>query len=453
MRQAAVQLPQLPVVAGPPVDGFGRPCRGWAPTAAQAADVRALLDQALAARQSAVLAAAVVHAVLRGWDDTALAQWLCAALADRGLGASPVAWAVADIATTVGQVEPDRRAVPWAVAAALVSDACDAAPRSALAVQTACWAAGPRGLALIAAYKASQLATVSGAVPVAAVAPVQDDAGHAARRLAWAAQLPLWADRRDETKARAFVEPKFRAHLLQGGIDGAQKAVCRGLDVGIPHELIAQSLVLAAADRLWRCDPQPDTDPHAAVGRADAETVFVLAASVRQLRGRVDPQAWLDLLLFATGQVAALAVLDVPASAVPALPEPAALHQTWDHGPEIAKVIGYLNKGCGQEAVAVLRAYFLLALPEQPLCAQLREAVLADRRSHWADQARGIALGHAAIDEFMAAAGHPHRELILAAALVSLCVPMPARSSLALAEAAWQRRHLGVVLPAPGLGQ
>ncbi len=450
MASTATSLLPLPTEPSPVSDALGQPVPGWAPDAAQAADTASLLDQAWTPRQPGVLSAAVVHAVASGWDDPQLARWLAAKLADHSLAGSAVGWLVADVAQGAHQGEPQRRAVPWAVAASLVSEAA-AGPIGLFAgpvsLAAACARPGPRGTALITAHKATLLAHVTGqAAPGghdAVAATALDDMAHAKRRAVWVDRLAQWADCRDETKARAFVEPKFRVHLLQGGIDGAQRAVCRGLDVGIPHELIAQSLILAAAERLWRCDPQGDADPAVIHGRADLEAVFLLCASVRQLRGRIDTASWLDLLLFATGQVAGLAPLDLPEAQRPALPEPAALHQTWDHGPEIAKIVGHLHAGRGIQAVAVLRAYFLLALPEQPLCAQLREAMLADRRADTLAAARGMAMGLAAIDEFMAAAGHPHRELILAAATASLCAPLPQRTSLQLAEAAWQRRHIG----------
>jgi hypothetical protein len=319
----------------------------------------------------------------------------------------------------------------------------------------ACQQPGDGGVAAIAVAKIADLLDVAGEQGLASAlaATARDLAscpqqtawtrGHQARLQTLSARLQACATLRDDDKAKAFAEPKFRVHLLDAPVDQTLKAVLRAAEVGVPHELLAMATVLAAAERLLRLDRHNDHDSSLAEGYADGVQLLMLASAVRQLRPLVPPADWLGLLLFAAGLVSASAVLDLPPAERSPLPEPAALHQTWDHGPEIAKVITHLHAGRGEQAIAVLRAYFLLVLPEQPLCTQLREAAMADRCGEAVEQARAMSLMAAAVDEFQAASASPHRELILAAVLRTLAAAPPPRRTLAVVESAWMRRESG----------
>lgn len=267
---------------------------------------------------------------------------------------------------------------------------------------------------------------------------------HAQRIQALADRLPVLAQAADPDKGKLFAEPKFRVHLLDGKTeDAALRATVRALEVGIPPGLIAGSLELAAAERLLRFDSGWDQDDSVVEGRADVEQLVLLAAAVRQLRPLVPARDWLELLLFAVGLLHASAAMDAPERDRKPLPEPEAVHQTWDHGPEIAKIVGALQAGDGERAIAVLRAYFLLVLPEQPLALALAEAAMTDRPASAGDQARAIATMGAAIGAFHALAGHPHRELPLCAALRSLAAPRTSRTAFRSAQAVLQARDTG----------
>ncbi len=441
------------------------------------------LTAALQAGDVGQVAAAATEAVRAGLSDAALAALVAARLAG-ALGecnvAAPALWTACDLAALAAAAEPDQRGPAWAAAlcaAAELPNSIAASQDPAQAadgatgptddgqratartlVETACWRAGDLGVAVVTAHKVVELWNLSAAAPLlpalsawlqAQREQMPTATAHLARQANWRGQLAaIAAQPGDAAKAKVFVEPKFRAHLTDGGVAGALRAVRRGAEVGVPQELLCQSLVLAAAERLWRCDDDRLRETGASERRADLEAVFTLCATVRQLRGRVDGAAWLDLLLYATALVAGHAALDRSADERPALPAPAALHQTWDHGPEIAKVIGHLQGRRAEGAIAVLRAYLLLGLPEQPLVALLRDAVADDWRGRAADQGLAVATLRAGIDEFCALGGHPHRELVLAAAMASVCAPGPAAATALVARRAWQQRQLGLAMPA-----
>ena len=263
---------------------------------------------------------------------------------------------------------------------------------------------------------------------------------HLARMAAVAPRFAAMAAAEHVEKGKAFAEPKFRPHVLDGKGDAAYRASVKALEFGVPHEILAQSLSLAASERLLRFDPRWQHDESVVEDRADGMQLLILTSAVRRLRAELTAEQWLPLYLFAVGLVHASAPLDAPERERVALPEPAPLHQTWDHGPEIAKIVAALHKHDGERAIAVLRAYFLLALPEQPLCAQLLEAALTDIAPQALDAARAIALMTAAVDEFQALATHPHRETPLCAALRALSAPLDNRRTAALGSAAIDAR-------------
>lgn len=414
------------------------------------------LQSALAGGSAEQMARAAVQACADGATDGQLA-------ATFGRAVGP-AWASADGEAMAGAVDAaamaagagDRRGFAWACAFGLAREllADRATPTGAAsgtlqALAAACGQPMSGGRNVVVAARGRELAQLAGDGPEHALgapnAPADNldayDAAWPARRSAWAGQLPQIAGLRDDTKARAFVEHKFRVHLLDGGVDGALRAMLRAAQAGVPHELLAGSLVLAAAERLLRGEGQPDD--WALHGQADLERLVILASEIRRLRGTVAGEAWLELLLYGAGRVAWHAPLDKPQRERRDLPEPAALHQTWDHGPEIAKIHAALAARRADDAIAVLRGYLLLGLPEQPLCDQLRQCAVDDWRGELPDQGRCVSLWRAAIDEYCAAAGHPQRDLILAAAMRAACTPQPPRRTARRAELAWQQAHLG----------
>ncbi len=426
------------------------------------------LAEAVQAGDAGLAAAAAADAVRSGLPDAQLALVVANRLAQVlavGGAAAPALWTACDLAALAATAEPDQRGPAWAATLATVaqlpvapafgapSKAADPPTAQAL-VEAACWHAGDLGVAATTAHKVTELDRLA---PGSALLPalgrwlatrrdsLATTAAHLQRQQSWRGQLAaIGAQPADAAKARAFVEPKFRAHLTDGGVAGALRAMRRGAEVGVPQELLCQSLLLAAAERLRRCDDDRLHQTGARERRADLEAVFALCDTVRQSRGRVSGAAWIDLLLCATALVAGHAGLDRAPDERPDLPAPAALHQTWDHGPEIAKVVGQLQLRRADGAIAVLRAYLLLGLPEQPLVALLRDAVADDWRGGDADQGLAVATLRAGIDAFCALGGHPHRELVLAAAIASVCaVDRPASAALA-GRRAGQQRPLGL---------
>lgn len=489
--------PSLPSAPGPSSDPWGLPRPGWLPSASEAAQKL----PALGAVDDARLAVLVAIAVENGWRQEQLAEWLSGELAGRpGALLSPAWWALAGCARLATDVEDDRRAVTWASAAALINaavrdlPAADAQPQGGAAdiptptleaavaagqaqaaaslagelvaqqgpavalgelLRLACRFPGDAGVAAIAAAALAQLAPSLGAGALGQLLPLFAAAlahrprqlpwndGHSQRMTALGPRLDAMAERRDPSKGKAFAEAKFRVHLLDAGADGAMRALLKAAEVGVPHELLGGSLVMAAADRVLRADLAAPLDPDSLEGAAELAGALLLASAARQLRSHVPARDWLELAFYCASWTAALAPLDQPEPARRPLPEPAALHQTWDHGPEIAKVIGALQQGAPEPAIALLRAYALLALPEQPLAAQMRQVAVALPTDSGLPRARAAAILHAGIDEFLALADLPQRERILAAAVrAALTLAAPA-DPLQLAEAAVRRVHLG----------
>ncbi len=464
MRSAVRSRPPLPSSPMPPRDALGRDTLGFA--TAQVPQVTEVASW-LGALPPAELAGAVAAAWEQGANGPQLADAILQVVLRKPvLLGDPVLWAVADCARLAAELGGERAAAPWLLAAQLVSERLATWGEQAVALPAtaaslpdllaqACSNPGDLGVAAIAAAKFADLATELGEaaatrhLPLLAAGLGALPQGDPITQQIQAKIVPLRsrlaeiAHLRDPAKARAFVEPKFRPHLVDGTVDQALKACLRAAEVGIPHELLAQGVCMAAAERLLRCDRRWQSDSTVVETSATVAQLLILASATRQLQPLVAPAAWLELLLFAAALVAAAAPLDRPKGQTGDLPEAAQVPQTWDHGPEIAKIVSHLHAGRGTAAIAHLRAYFLLVLPEQPLCSQLREAALADRGWPAVEAARAIAVMAAAIDDFQALSGNPHRERVLAAALGYLAEPDPPPSRLAVIETALQRRALG----------
>ncbi len=501
MRHTPRQV-QLPIAqgVGPWLDHLGRPLRhALVPSAEARAEpvVLAALDEALRFADASRIAAEIIDWHARGRRSDVLAGALGAWVANRPGGLLDPAWlALADALRTASDFDPARAALPWLVAATLVGErlggrpllhpataagagtqaelAAHVAARDAGAAESSVAAAiaagrplaeverglltlaalypGDGGVTVLAVTRLADLRAAAGESAVAAILPrfaralaerpeaLAYTQQHPGRIAAVASRFAAMAAAESAEKGKAFAEPKFRPHVLDGKGDAPYRASVKALEFGVPHEILAQSLSLAASERLLRFDPRWQVDETVAEDRADAMQLLLLTSAVRRLRADLTAEQWLPLYLFAVGLVHASAPLDAPERDRVALPEPAQLHQTWDHGPEIAKIVAALHKQDGERAIAVLRAYFLLALPEQPLCAQLLEAALTDVAPLPVDAARAIALMTAAVDEFQALAAHPHRETPLCAALRALSAAPANRRTAALGSLAIDAR-------------
>lgn len=266
---------------------------------------------------------------------------------------------------------------------------------------------------------------------------------HAERMAPLQPKLADMAAAADPDKARFFQEAKFRPHLLDGKGDTPWRACVKALEFGVPRELLAGSLSLAAAERVLRFDPRHDADDSVLEGWPDTLQLLALAATVRQLAALVPEPEWTALFLYAVAAIHAAAALDAPEKQRFVLPEPEALHQTWDHGPEIAKIVAHLHAGRADRAIAIVRAYFLMVLPDQPLCRQLLEGSMADLQGPAWAQALAIAGMSAAVAAFQALGAHPQRELPLCAATRVLASWRQSRTSWRLALGALEGRATG----------
>jgi hypothetical protein len=507
MRHTPKQV-QLPVAQGIGawLDHLGRPvARPQTPAADARSDEVALeaLDEAMRFADASRISAEIIDWHVRGRRTDTLAGVLGAWVANRPGGMLDPAWlALTDALRAASEFDPSRVALPWLVAATLIAErlggrpllpavraagegtqaelaghvanrraeAAEASVAAALAagrpvaamernlLELAAAHPGDGGVTVVAAVRLADLRAAAGDAAIAAILPrfaralaerpeqLAYTQQHPARVAAVEARFAAMAAAENPDKGKAFAEPKFRPHVLDGKGDAPYRASVKALEFGVPHEILAQSLSLAASERLLRFDPRWQRDETVAEDGADAMQLLLLTSAVRRLRVDLPAASWLPLYLFAVGLVHATAPLDASERDRVALPEPAQLHQTWDHGPEIAKIVAALHKHDGERAIAVLRAYFLLALPEQPLCAQLLEAALSDLAPFAVDAARAIALMTAAVDEFQALVAHPHRETPLCAALRSLSAPPTHRRTAALGSAALDAR-MGAMPP------
>lgn len=269
--------------------------------------------------------------------------------------------------------------------------------------------------ALAALLLASLAATLAGA---AARTPSADDQAHQQRVAPIVAARGQIAGAEDDSKAAAFQEAKFRVHLVDGDAQTAERSMAKALAFGVPRSLLCASLGLAASERLLRFDASVDAAAHRRERWADVAWLVRVVEAVRRLSVRQPHERWLDLMLWATWQVQAGAALDLPADRRPALPEPTVLAQSWDHGPEIARVVGGLARGDAETTIANLRGYLLMGLPEAPLAAALVEASFVDAHAGGPEAAIAhVGAMTAAAETFAALGAHPHRERVLAGAL------------------------------------
>ena len=244
-------------------------------------------------------------------------------------------------------------------------------------------------------------------------------------------------------RAAAFNEPRFRQHLLAGQSDTAIKALHRGLSFGVPRELLARSLCLAAAERMLRFDSQIDGRNDRLERWADVGWLLVQSSAIAQLRRQHDVPGWIGLLAHGVFLVEAAATLDAPPQKRPPLPEAEEGTAAWEHGPQIGRICGLIRASRGDDAVAALRGYLQLDLPEQPLSSQLARLMFGDaRRPAW-QQTTLIATVCAAVEEFNVLAEHPHRELLLCAAIRLMTAPERAAEASGLGASWLDLRHSG----------
>jgi hypothetical protein len=348
----------------------------------------------------------------------------------------------------------DRAAVPIATASIALHEAMRGRPWQHLsndpdAIETndvlARCARGP-GRGGILAVAAAQLADVAPLLGPALARSLfarllqQADAAPAAEPQG---DWTLAAAAEDEAKGKAFVEPKFRAHLCDAAPDTFARAWRKAVEFGVPHGALAGALAMGAAERVLRFDGRHDADATVAEGWPDVAWLLVLAAATRRLRRHLTGAQWLPLATFTANRIHAHRTLDLAPNERRDLPEPAHLHATWDHGPEIARIVAHLQSRHGIDAMAAVRTYSLLALPEQPLGRQLVETALFDLHDTGPHQAIGLLTMAAAVDELHAAPHHPHRERLLCAAVRALAEPWSVVRPGALALATADRRMGG----------
>lgn len=433
-----------------------------------------------------------------------LVRCLCAWMARRqGAVLDPSLGSLADCARAAAELEAPRSSAPWILAAQLAAERLGAravllpqqpadtadferlrravARRDADSAEALAWAACADGASLdvleswllrlaasfpgdgaVTAVAALKLCDLRAAAGDSAVAPLYAQMAralaerpeqlaytqaHAARMAALSPRPEVMAAAESPEKQRVFVEPKFRVHLTGARADVAWKATAKALEFGVPHASLAASLVLAASERVLRFDARHEADEFVAEGWADAAHLLVLASSIRQLRSKIPGADWIGLLLFGVGLVQASGALDAPEAERAGVPEPEVLRQTWDHGPEIAKILTHLKAGRSDRAMAVLRGYLLLVLPEQPLCREIIDAALNAPVALAADAAQLVTLTDAAIDAFHALDQHPERAWPLCAALRAIAAPRRATQRQRLAFEA-----VGGAAPRPLVG-
>ncbi|MFZ4577737.1 MAG: hypothetical protein ACOYOB_04995 [Myxococcota bacterium] len=242
--------------------------------------------------------------------------------------------------------------------------------------------------------------------------------GHEDRLEAMRPRIADWTRRERPELAKAFAEPRFRAHLTDSAAAGAGlRATCQALEAGVPQGLLCESVLLAAAERVLRFDVEVDADPDVAEGWPEVSRLLELAAAVHRMRGRMPAERWTEFLLLGADLVHSSAVLDAATADRPPWPEPEPLTATWDHGPEIARLLKYLSAGQTLRATGLLRGYLAAGLPEQPLVRELVRSVAVLPAAGAADRCQMLGCVLAAWDGHRALAGHPQQDLLLGAAL------------------------------------
>ena len=231
----------------------------------------------------------------------------------------------------------------------------------------------------------------------------------------------------DPGKADRFQEPKFRKHLLDGTPEAAFRATAKALAFGVPRVTLAGSLGLAAAERALRFDAEIALDRRRKEDWRDPLRSFEIAAAVTRLLRRSDSPRWAKLLLTAVWLVNGQQALDAKASRRFELPEAATIAQTWDHGPELAKIEARVLAGDGPGAIALLRGYLLMVLPVQPLCQQLRQIAFDDLGANDNAQLSAMTALLAGVEVFASLGDNPHREIVLGAAFRLATAPLGER--------------------------
>ncbi|GEM_PF-2692810 len=231
----------------------------------------------------------------------------------------------------------------------------------------------------------------------------------------------------DPAKLAKFQEPKFRKHLVEGQPEAAFRATARAAAFGIPRAVLAGSIGLAAAQRLLQFDAHIAADPRRQEDFTDPIFALETAAAITRLLRHADRPEWLRLLLYGAWLVNRLKVVDATFEPF-AMAEPEPLPQTWDHGPEIAKVGARMLASNTDGAIAALRGYLLMMLPVQPLCAHLSEAAFDDHPQTATGQALVSSCLCAAVEVFSSLGDNPHREIVLGSALRAATRPLAPRS-------------------------
>lgn len=410
------------------------------------------LAAALQARDAGAAITAVVDAVGAGESVDRVVETILGSLLGRGDAGLGLEILLLDDARRAAQDQDELRvALPVAIAAGWCATAADAAVPADAATEAEIRAAiaGGEGLAAIEASLVDRLyADVQrlGALAPVVVAALElrpacgPDVGAAllarlAATLAAAPATDVGAEHRErvaaivaarekifaaasEERAAAFQEARFRAHLVDGEAAAAERAMAKAAAYGVPRGLLAGALGLAAAERLLRFDAGLDGAVFRRVGWADQAWLFRVVEAVRRLEVRHGAPGWIDLLLWATWLVQSCSAYDLSAERRPALPEAAVLAQTWDHGPEVARITAAIGDGDGSTAMAALRGYLMMGLPEAPLASALVEASFLDPRAgvgHGFAAAVGVTTAAAGL--FAGLAANPHRERALLAAV------------------------------------
>lgn len=425
--------------------------------ALQRGQVDAVIDAGLGAARAGVsperLAAVVVGCAL---DRDPVDGWqICLPLVD-ALRAGQTQeglrrwWPVLQVATVVAEwASPAAAPVP-----ASTGTAGEASPAEVLRLLTErCVDAGQLAAPVLAAMELAEICgssldgRVVGAMQRAVSSATAADHPDVAAHRTWLATVDphlqgAW-QAADEARAASFHDEKFRRHLVDGQGDASWRAMMKALAYGIPGDVLARSLCLAAAERVLRFDAGQDDALTIAEGWPTMAALLGHVSAVRRLRRLIGDASWLRLLLHATWRVQAAAPLDAPPSQRYALPDPEALRKTWDHGPEVARVASRTVSRDTDGAIASMRGYLLMVLPENPLTDQLREVSFLDLGATPDAQLAVAAALSAAIDDFHALGNHPHRERSLAAALRITTCWRGRRVAHGLALAAIDRLELG----------
>lgn len=425
------------------------------------------LQQAIADGHTGAAVTEVIRRCADGEDAIAVARELLAVMAVAHGDWLRLTVALADALRVCQTLEPGRRGLPLAQIVAAMVDVLRVRFDGAPATIDDGADASLSDLLAALCERAEYLAHL--AAPIAALAELQDlcrpdavqplinrtsalvatscepavgtaaAAEHIARLGLLDDQWQRLFDAADAEKESKFQEPKFRKHLVDGTAENGFRAMAKALAFGVPRHLLAGSVGLAASERALRFDASLQDDARFAEGWTDAVHSFELAAATVRVLRRHEGPSWARLLLTGAWVANSGGALDAAVGERYALPQPEAIAQTWDHGPEIAKLQARLLRRDLDGAIAVLRGYLMMVLPVQPLCQQLAAVGFEDIGA--TSQAQLLASGalSAGVEIFSALGDHPHRELALCAAIrlatAPLCPRQPHRAGLAAIDA------------------